>query len=262
MVAWIPTKQRSGWLIVFLAVMVILAEWGVAGYFILENRKQTLRFQGDTLAGFSKLVAGQVETVLIQIAIFMKITDAWLQDLPEMDPRQDRRYLETVRILREQNADYIDIRFVSTDGKLYYLGDRPGKPRADVSDREYFRAQLDPRTRGLYVASSVKSRVTGLWGIPVSYPLSQERHGLGVVFAAIELPLIIQSWEQSIPFRSGLVNLIRRDGVLIASAPFQEKLQGFSVVGGDLWQKHLCREDSGTAVLERSVLAHERRIVA
>ena len=51
---------------------------------------------------------------------------------------------------------------------------------------------------------------------------------------------------------NGAIVLLRRDGVVVARAPHDERLLGKSLVGGQLSEEYLPRRESGFAQLDRT----------
>lgn len=245
--------------ITFLSILWI---WGFSAYYLVKARALMLAEQKASLESFARIIAGQTESIFAGSTTYLKVVSACLQNNPGKDPRTDPDYRRAEEVFQSENGNYIHIRFVSTDGKLFYTGDEPGAGRADVSDRDYYRAQKDLRTRGLYFARAVKSRVTNLWGIPVSLPLVPNRYNLELVFAAIELPLIVDSWDKFLPAKTALINLVRSDGVLLATCPFVEDREGISLASGEIWTRYLPENASGSAVLLHPLLSDGARLVA
>ncbi len=249
-------------LVMFITFLSILGIWGFSAFYLLKARELVLSQQKKSLESFARIVAEQTGSIFAGSTTYLKVVSAWLHNNPDKDPRTDPDFRRAEEVFQSEYGHSIHIRFVSTDGKLYYTGDKPGKGRADVSDRDYYLAQKDPRTRGLFFAKAVKSRVTNLWGIPVSLPLEPNRYNLELMFAAIELPLIVDSWDKSLPAKTAIINLIRSDGILLATSPFIEDREGVSLASGEVWRKYLPENASGSAVLLQPLLSDSARLVA
>ncbi|HRZ89115.1 MAG TPA: ATP-binding protein, partial [Spirochaetia bacterium] len=126
---------------------------------------------------------------------------------------------------------------VSRDDGLFYIpSPDTSKALAQVGDREYVRAQKDEATRGFYIAGPVLSRVTGIWGIPVSYPLTRGNAGMAILFAAIELPTLNELYESARPKPDGSITLVRQDGIILARAPFDAKEVGRNLAAERVWR--------------------------
>jgi diguanylate cyclase (GGDEF)-like protein len=233
-----PVTASSRFLTVFLILSILLV-WCIAILAGLAQRNSALRQAEDEAFRMNQIVAEEVRSLFEEAKVYMTLMDIWLQQNPKADPRTDPDFLVLVDNLRKQARIRIDLRLVSEGDGLFYI------PSADttkalsiVSDREYVKAQKDQTTRGFFVAGPVLSRVTKLWGIPVSYPLTRHNAGMAVIFAALELPILNELFEQVRPKPDGAIALIREDGVLLDRVPFDERLMGLSLAGESSWTKH------------------------
>ena len=244
-------------LIVFLlaALGTVWTALMLGGYF---ERRNVQKEAEDDVLRMSQIVAEQTGGLLEEVRIYLGLMDAWLQDNPGADPRTDPRFLRLVDNLREKARFRIDLRLVSEDDGLYYIpSEDTAKPLAVVADREYAKAQKDPATRGFYIAGPVLSRVTGLWGIPISYPLTHHNAGMALIFAAVELPFLDKLYETVRPKPDGAITLIRSDGVILCRAPFDE-----ASMGRDLSDKDLATLLPDGVRMATSPLDGKRRIIA
>jgi len=239
-----------------LAVLVLIWIVGLADS--LNERRLALGKAEEDALRMSQLVAEQTGSLLREVKIYLKLMDVWLVDNPAADPRTDASFLHLVDNLRSQARFRIDLRLVSKDDGLFYIPSTDlSRPLSYVGDREYVRAQKDPATRGFFIAAPVLSRVTGVWGIPVSYPLTSRNAGMAVIFAAIELPFLNELYEAVRPKPDGAIMLTRKDGTILTRAPFDEEGMGLVLAGQKSWEER--REGVQTSV---SPIDGEERIIA
>jgi diguanylate cyclase (GGDEF)-like protein len=218
-------KNLSIYLIVF-SLIYVLAFSGSYISGIINERNYLISKGKSNLTDLSDVISIQTENYFSKIKLFFQISDFWLESHPGADPRTDKDFLNIVNTFRKNTDNKIDIRLVSKTGGLFYIPSKTLKPLADVSDRWYYKAQLSPDTKGFYIADPVLSRVTGKWGIPISYPLSSKNADIAVIFAAIEIPNLNTAFE---PFRikpNGSIMLIREDGMILAKSPHNDKVLG------------------------------------
>lgn len=208
-----------------------------SSYSVLRERRQLLERERASLVLLAESVAAQTSGLFGGIEFFLGAMDRWLLSHPETDPRSDADFAAFVDSYRDTMRGVVDVRMVSADGGLYYVPSPTKGPLSDVSDREYFRVQADPATRGFHVAAPVLSRVTGLWGIPVSYPLVSRNAGMAVAFAAIELPSLDLVYDRLRPRPNGTATLIRDDGLILAQTPFDAALIGGRFGGEETWRE-------------------------
>ncbi len=214
---------------------------GFTVYNIASSRSRLLATERESLLRFAETVAAQTEGLFGNLEFFLHSMDLWLASHPAADPRFDRDFIAFVDAFRDSQRGMIDIRLVSKGGGLFYIPAKDPKPLADVGDRAYFRAQLDPATRGFYIAEPVQSRVTGLWGIPISYPLASGNAGMALAFAAIELPDLDALYETIRPKPNGAVTLFRGDGLILARTPFNAKAIGAPFGSPEGWSRLVAR---------------------
>ena len=212
----------------FIGLVVILI-WGYGIASNFENRESILENERLHLQRLVVVLTGQTERLFESLKRDMEVMDFWLQSHEGVDPRFDPQFHSLVEILQKGLNNIVDYRMVSETGGLFYIPSENQEPLADVSDREYYQIQKNPQTQGFYIATSVKSRVTGKWGIPISFPLTKPVKGISVIFAALELDKLNVLYENVRPRPNGAIGLARFDGVLLSRAPFREDLQGSKV---------------------------------
>ncbi|HNQ96520.1 MAG TPA: diguanylate cyclase [Treponemataceae bacterium] len=222
-------KDRSSFIITFVLI-AIAAIWAIAAVAGISQRNSELAQTEDELVRLNQLVAEQTGSLFREVKGQLILLETWLAANPDKDPRTDKDFIDLVTVIRQNNRIPIDIRLVDKNGGLFYIpSESLSTPRANVADREYFTAQQDGQTRGFYISAPVQSRVTGVWGIPVSYPISSGNVGMAVIFAAIELPPLNELYEAVRPKPSGAISLARRDGTLLDRVPFDSTLMGTSL---------------------------------
>lgn len=218
--------DSSRFILVFVAAALVVI-WATAIIAGMSQRNTTISRTEDELLRMNQLVSEQTGNLFTEIKAYLMLLDTWLADNPGADPRTDASFRDLVGIIRSNTRIPIDIRLVSERGGLYYISAENGDtPRADVSDRDYFRAQHDPATRGFYIAEPVLSRVTGRWGIPVSYPITMQNAGISVIFAAIELPALNELYDAVRPKPDGAITLAKEGGILLDRVPFDAAIMG------------------------------------
>jgi Signal transduction histidine kinase len=230
---------------------------------IFRARAERIQREKDDLNRMAQIVEADANNIFSRLKFFFQAADLWLANHPSADPRFDPSFRELVDAFRSSLDNRVDIRLVSESGGLFYIPSKDSKPLADVSDRAYYKAQMDPATRGLFVADPVKSRVTQLWGIPISYPLASRNGGIAVIFAAIEEPTILELYEAVRPKPGGSITLLRKDGIILARAPFDEALIG-KPISPDLaaWRRAMQDSPSGSFESRVATTDNSVRLVA
>lgn len=102
----------------------------------------------------------------------------------------------------------------------------PGEAALDVSDRDYFQA-LTSGAAGLVIGTPVRSRVDGRWLLPIARPIASGTAGFaGGVLAVIYLDAFTDLFSETLGEGRGRVAILRRDGVVLSAAPFDEAIVG------------------------------------
>ena len=248
-------------LLVVGITLALIAAWGSIGYFVMESRDARIAEEQRVLARIARIVQEQTHSIFSFIDYFLVSADSWLQSHPEADPRHDPEFLALVATFRAKTNGLVDIRLVSTKGGLFYLGRTGREPLADVSDRDYYQAQMGSDTKGLFIAKPVLSRVTGLWGLPISYPLKSTPQDMAVIFAAIENRVLTQSFEDARTHPNGSIIVAHKDGTVLFRSP-DEKTTGKSMNNSELWKRGLSVAPDGMYQVKEGVLDGRPRIVA
>ncbi len=118
-----------------------------------------------------------------------------------------------------------------------------------ASDRDFYLAHQNTAQAGMFVGAAVKSRLTGLWIIPVSIRLE----GGGYLMAAVD-PEYFQHLYRSIDTGdNGFVTLFNQGGWAVARWPFSSEISERNVLDSPLFKEHLPLEPVG-AVRETDAL--------
>jgi diguanylate cyclase (GGDEF)-like protein len=238
-------------------VLVVLALlgwlWGLFFWFGAHQRRQLLADRGGELALMASAVSQHAAGMLRAVESNLRTLDFWLASHPDADPLRDPDFLGLVDEMRQSSAGLIDPRMVSEAGQLYYLPARDGRPRADVSDRGYFKVHLgEPAgpARRLHIGDPVLSRATGRWGIPVSLGLAPaaRHHGMRVLFAAIELDRLAAVHEPMRFQPDGSITLVRADGMVLSRTPLVAAYVGRSLSTSTHYQLDYGRQPRGSFV--------------
>lgn len=236
--------------IIAFALLLISLFVGIYINSVINERNFFVEKEKSNLTDLGSVISVQTNSYFEKISIFFEIADLWLGSHPEADPRTNKDFIELVNAFRKSTEGKIDIRLVSDSGGLFYIPSKSLKPLADVSDRKYYKVQLSADTRGFSISDPVLSRVTGKWGIPISYPLKNKNAGISIIFAAVEISNLNQIYE---PFRgkpNGKVLLVRNDGVILAKTPANDKILGRSLAGGEFWKNYVHNSLYGTGIFK------------
>jgi diguanylate cyclase (GGDEF)-like protein len=219
--------QRWGTLLV--AGVLLCGAWACLFASFAEHKEHLLEERQRELAQLNGAVALQSAGLLKLAETHLRTLDRFLQANPRTDPRTDPHFVALADMLRRSSNGLIELRMVSVEGKLYYIPSPEGRSPADVSDRAYFKAQLAPSGGRLYIGDPVMSRISGKWGIPISWRLEAPVSGMLVMFAAIELDGLFAVHEKLRIKPAGTIMLINDKGVVLSRTPPDPALIGKNV---------------------------------
>jgi diguanylate cyclase (GGDEF)-like protein len=203
----------------------LLVVWVLFAVDLRSDRIQRKQINSKEIILRTRVLAERNESVIGRSEMILNAVIRWMKHHPEADPLHNREFLDLAGTYQRYNDFHLDIRLVDRAGKLHYLNGSPGKALADVSDREYFRVQKDRLTAGFHIAQTLKSRITGSWGIPISVPAEPNTGNIAVVFVSYELGPWLDLFRNS-PSRDDQVFLVRSDGIILMNYPFNEKYIG------------------------------------
>lgn len=253
----IAQQRRAIWLSAALTAGFLVLLWSSLAAWTMQNRSETLnQLHGDldrALAG----VEGQLQRIE-QVAELMLLAAAqWFAAHPDSDPYAEPGFADSIERLRKAGGHLLDLRLIKSDGALYQVPDLSGS-RVSVADRDYFKAQSDPLTRGLFIGNALKSRVTGLWGIPISAPLPPNKAGFSVGLVVLEHRALEPLLKAQLLSAQASVSVYLPDGRLLARVPQNEKDLGQSFARGPVFQEGLPAARRGFLMARSSIDGVER----
>ncbi len=241
---------------------LLLCLWGFVGFWSWWERSSTLAANEQVLKQLNTAVHEQTRNLFKEAQTSLTVASLWMAEHPDQDPGQAPGFIQLVESLRKSSDKLIDIRMVTRDGTLRYVPDRGQTKRTNVADRDYFQAQFNEKTRGLYVAQPVVSRVTGKLGIPISIPVAQGGGDIAVLFAAIELDRMAGTFEAERIQPQGTIAILREDGLFMFRSPMDPKIIGSSVSQTPMWKQHMGNSSGGFYHSEISPVDGRARAVA
>jgi signal transduction histidine kinase len=245
-----------------LALLSCALILGLVVWQSLRERSERIEREEEALARMAEIVATDTANMFARIRFFFDTADYWLIRKPEADPRFDPDFRKLVDSFRSSMKSRVDIRLVSETGGLYLIPSNSKKALMDVSDRDYFKAQNSLSTRGFHIGDPVLSRVTGNWGLPISYPLTRRNGGMAVIFATVEMPVLDELYDKIRPKPNGSISLIRGDGVILARTPFVENLLGTPIAPYVMGWRSIVKAMPQGILVRRALTDDEDRIIA
>lgn len=250
----IPSAEnyRPQGFVVLAALLFLAFLWSFVAYWAISSRQEELLATEQVLRRMDHAVSEQTRRMFSIIDVFMGSADQWIADNPTADPRSDLRFRRLVENFRRRTDQAIDIQVVSEAGRVTRLSSAENLPATDIAETDYFRMAMAGDSSRLFIAPPSATGPGGGWRIPVAHRLSHPRAGAAVLLASIELPALLALYEEERMRPNGAIVLLRRDGILLARAPHDERLMGKSLVGGQLYREFLPTAERGFVKLDRT----------
>lgn len=257
-----PKNTASSRRIVWLMICgLLVCLWLMAGLWAWREHNNILASNARVLGQLGVVVREQTQGLFKQAETSLVVARRWMQEHPNDDPGTHPKFVSLVEDLRKTSGGLLDLRMVTASGVLRYIPDRGQANQTVVADRDYFRAQGDPATRGFFVGNPVKSRVTGKWGIPISLPVERAGGNIAVLFVAIELDRIAGSFEAARLKPQGTISIFRNDGMNLLRSPFDEGSIGKSIGDSMAWKEGMSQQEGGNFMLQKSPVDGRERLV-
>jgi diguanylate cyclase (GGDEF)-like protein/PAS domain S-box-containing protein len=231
-------------MVVWVIGALLFFIWCFVAGWAFAARQDILDDNALNLKQLRAAAQSQTHGLFKQAEYSLLVANLWISAHPTEDPAIAKEFIELAENLRKASNGLLDIRMATTSGQLRYVPDIGKTKGINVSDRDYFQAQLDPTTKGFYISKPVLSRMTKKWGIPVSMPVSRAGGDISVIFIAIEYDSISASFDEERIKPFGTIGIARTDGEIIFRSPFDEKAIGKSLANGPGWA-HITNSPAG-----------------
>jgi diguanylate cyclase (GGDEF)-like protein len=221
-----PVEDRRVRIIVASAIIILVAVvLANAIYTIAYQREQILADTELTAENMARVIEEQTQGDLNAVDVTLGSVARAMQFLPNRQKLRD----SDINVLLRANVHNLPfvraIWVLDVNGNMIHDSDNlPG--HYNLAGRDYFRAQRDNPSQGLFVGSPVISPL-GVWFMGTSRRINHpDGTFAGVVAAAVE-PHYFEQFYASIKVgKSGVLALIRPDGTVIARSPPAKSLIG------------------------------------
>lgn len=123
-------------------------------------------------------------------------------------------------------------------------------PAANNADREYFQFHANHTSLVPRIGSTIRSRSTGEWVIPLSRRINDENgQFLGVALATIKMSYFDKHFASFGIGNDGVIFLAKVDGSVLARRPFAEQNIGVNLAKGQIFTNYLPYASSGVAMV-------------
>ncbi len=241
---------------------MLLSIWGFVGFWACWDRASILHSNTLLLQQLTAAMHAQTHSLFKQAESLLIVGQHWMADHPDEDPGSAPEFIALVQELRNASDGLLDMRMVSRSGELRFIPDFGEANKTDVSDRDYFKAQFDTTTRGLFIGQPVLGRVSKKWVLPISAPVKKAGADVAVLVIAVELDRIASLFDAERIQRNGTLGIVRNDGILLFRSPFDSKTIGQSIAKGEAWNKYMRKQAKGTYISQASLFDQRPRLAA
>lgn len=256
-----PTRSiQSEWFLVISSLLLVTAILSIVAFLLIRER-------GNAQESATRAASNIVQLIDADVLRNVELYDLTLQGLIAASRRDDLKAVSpTIRHLalfdRSTAVPYKgDILLL--DAQANVIADSASvQPRnGNYTDREYFQSHVNNPDLGMFISRPFRSRHAGHeWRISFSRRLSGEQgEFLGVAEAAMRLSYFDQLFSSLNIGRNSSVNLISKDGILLAQEPrLMDELVGKDFSNRPNFQR-IVREGDGSFT-GISSLTHDERL--
>lgn len=247
--------------VIALMGALLVCIWGFVGFWSWWEYTNTINSNTRVLEQLTAAVQAQTHSLFKQAESLMIVTDHWMADHPDQDPSKSPDFIAQVDKLRKASNGLLDIRLVTQSGDLRFVPDQGQGQNVNVADRDYFLAQRDPKTRGLFIGQPILGRVSNKWVIPISAPVDRGGGNVALVLIIIELERIDGVFDAERIKPAGTIGIVRNDGMVLFRSPMNEKTVGQSIAKGQAWGNYMSVMAKGAYESQVSLFDNRPRLV-
>jgi signal transduction histidine kinase len=214
------------WLFTAVALVVYNAVLGVQ---VLRDHQAVVEAATLKAANIGRVQSEEFANYLTFVGATLETIDFLAEILPPLE--ENDTSVTTLQSLiaakTKQLALIRSLLVVGPDG--YMIIDERGRPAAplDLSDRDYFKAHIEPHSSGVFVGEPVVGRTSGKWFLGVSKRWESTKGTFNGVMAAIVEPVFLgRTLTTSDLGQRGVAALLTNTGTIIARSSGQDVLVG------------------------------------
>ena len=245
-----------------LIATLLLCIWGFVGFWSYWERASLLKANSTVMIQLTVAVQAQTKGLFKQAESMLIVANHWISQHPGKNPGSDADFVRQIERLRLASGGLLDLWTVNQKGDIRTVPDQTKAVIANVADRDYFLAQLDPKTHGFYIGMPVLGRMTQKWTIPVSAPVELATDAEFVLVVAIEIDRISGAFEAERIKPAGTIGIVRTDGTVVFRSPIDETALGRSIAKGQAWRNYMSVLTQGSYESETSIFDNLSRLVS
>jgi len=229
-----------------LALSIALVLFGLVANDLRRDYVQQLNAASAKTSSLTQLLKEHASQSMRRVELALSLVAQEVQTQHERNGVVDVQTGTSLRRFLLQDGLIASFAVLDASGKMLTstLTERP-EALTQANDRDYFLAHQNPLQSGMYVGAAIKSRISGLWIIPVSVRLQGSFNGY--LLAAVD-PAYFQNVYQSIDTgANGFVSLYTTQGWAVARWPFSSEDAERNWLTTPLFREHLPRQPVASA---------------
>ncbi|CCQ74903.1 ATP-binding protein [Magnetospira sp. QH-2] len=238
------TSGRFMLVLALLTAFSLLVVWAGIGLEIFRSRDATLQSVREASENLARGLAAYTERTFTVIETRLQLMDG---NLPACDPSRsfDPEITDQLGRMVLDTDILFSASLVDADGQFCQSA-IPGRDGAfhapaatiSVADRDFFFKLKENPDLETLVGIPMLGKITGTWVLPVARVRRDDTGRFnGVVLGTIELDQLNRFFA-AFDLKSGVVlTIVRRDGYMVARAPFKAEMMGKSFFHGPLFRQ-------------------------
>ena len=258
------TAGRARGLILATAVLTTLFAWGYSAFWLQAERERMIEAAHLSVSRQVASMREYTHRLLATADLMLTLTDRYLDGIGSADPLADPTLNRIVSDFLQFGLGEIGIRLVDRQANVFVLpAGRTPIPLAQIADREYYQTAMRLPAGTPVIGTIVRSRLTKRWAFSLSHRLPQPAGPMVMTIASIEVEPIVRVLDSVRLQPGGAVALVRRDGRVLARAPFIDDLVERSLSSTRLFSHYLPKASSGSYEMgEDNLMNMANRVVA
>jgi len=227
----LSSKRYLFWRAASVGLAILAGAYGAAHHL----RDLALTRAEIDLRNLGHAIAGQTEATMAGVEFALKGIRAQIEANPILSQENLTAALQAERAL----VPFLrDNSVIGADGLSLFFANQPvTQPPPDFSDRAWFMDARDTPGRALRIGEPVKSRVTGLWFIPLVLRLEDSRNRFSGVITGVLDPAFFENKFRDFQLGPGAaITLQRKDSMLLARQPVDDSTIGKLFPNGPIYR--------------------------
>lgn len=228
-----------------MVALLLAVLWMLAGYRAYTERERVIAAKELELNKLVVVVEEQTLRLFRLAEATLITTSRWIEEHPGSYPGQDASFIDLLGNLRRLSDDALEIRIIDAKGGAHVVPTPNRLAVANLAEREHFRVQQNPQTRGLFIGDPILSHINNRWIVPVSYPVLSADKQFSVVTAAIQLDRVARPFEAQREKPNGSITLLKTNGVTLLRTPSLANSTGKSIAQAPDFVEQLNAKERG-----------------